>query len=275
MKIGNFIKNDEIIPDTHFFVYKNKEYPIKFDYFKYTSEYFSELENKKRINLLDPETEGNIDFSDSTVQDFIDFVQNKEIILSDENVFGLNYLSNKYEVHKLNKITNEYIFSSNPLFFLDFLIEYQNHNNNNIDLSKYEKIISVHIEEYINDDRLLQLDLQTLYRIIKEYFINEKGKENFNRKQVIDFLIKVLDKEGRRASILFEFVDFCEYRKEYLQLLTDKYSDIFDFQYIKKALIEEYIEEEKEKETIQKEKEQLLSEIKKLKNRVKKDKEDE
>lgn len=264
MEIGNIIKNDETIPDTHFFVYKNKEYPIKYDYFKHTSKYFSKMEYEKRINLLDSETEVNFDISDSTIQDFINFVQNKEIILSDENVIGLNYLSNKYEVYKLNKVTNEYIFSSNPFLFLDFLIEYQS-KSNKIDLSRYEEIISTHMEQYIEDERLMQLDLNTIYRIIKLYFKNEKENNKYTLKKVLDFLIKNLSIKGRSASIIFECVDFGEYRKEYLQILIDKYSNIFDFQYIKKALIETYIETENEKEIIQEEKEQLLSEMEQLK----------
>ena len=36
----NYIQNEDVIPDTHAFVYKNKKYPFKFDYFKYTSNYF-------------------------------------------------------------------------------------------------------------------------------------------------------------------------------------------------------------------------------------------
>lgn len=57
----NYIQNEDVIPDTHAFVYKNKKYPFKFDYFKYASKYFSEnlkeFEETKTINLLDHESE--------------------------------------------------------------------------------------------------------------------------------------------------------------------------------------------------------------------------
>lgn len=269
------IKNDEIIPDTHAFIYKNKKYPIKFDYFKYASKYFLKHQNEikcvKEINLLDSETEVNINLSDSTIRDFINFVQDKDILLNNENAFGLNYLSNQYEVYQLNNITSKYISMHESFFVFDFLIEYQS-KSNKIDLSRYEEIISTHMEQYIEDERLMQLDLNTIYRIIKLYFKNEKENNKYTLKKVLDFLIKNLSIKGRSASIIFECVDFGEYRKEYLQILIDKYSNIFDFHYIREPIFKIYLKAEKEKkilkeeiEMIKKEKEQLILEINQIK----------
>ena len=55
MQAQNSIHFDSI-PDTHYFSYKDKLYPIKYDFFKYSSEYFQnneeEIKAKKLFNSL-------------------------------------------------------------------------------------------------------------------------------------------------------------------------------------------------------------------------------
>lgn len=64
MDSDDFIYNSEIFPDTHYFVYENKRYPIKYDYFKRSSNYFQknkeQIKNNPNIQLLDDNFDKNI-----------------------------------------------------------------------------------------------------------------------------------------------------------------------------------------------------------------------
>ena len=240
------IKSKEVIPDTHFFVYRNNKYPIKFDYFKYASKYFSknqiELEGQKNIKLLDSQTENKYAIPDETINDFINFVQQKTIYLSRDNVIDLNFLSNKFEVTNLEEITDEYINVHENDVVLQIL---RNHKDEIFfDTSKYEKIISSNIKKYINDDLLLTLDIPLLYRIFQIFFIQKSG--NDENDEIIEFLFKCLDKYGRNASVLFDGAEFGKRRKEHLSRLIRDYSDIFDIHYIKKTIVDVLVEYENE-----------------------------
>ena len=109
----NFIKNKEVIPDTHFLVYLDKKYPIKFDFFKYASNYFSqnkdELSKTINIQLFPDNLESNVSINPNTIEQFIDFVQSKKIPVDNENVVELHYLSERFEVTTLYEKTKEYI----------------------------------------------------------------------------------------------------------------------------------------------------------------------
>lgn len=102
MEKGNIIFNEDRIPDTNYFVYKTKNYPIKFDFFKHSSQYFHEnkqkLKNTKYIHLVDEETEQNTNFKEEYIKDFINYVQCQQISLESHNVVCLNYLSNIYKL---------------------------------------------------------------------------------------------------------------------------------------------------------------------------------
>lgn len=215
MKKKNFIKNKEVIPDTHFFVYKDKKYPFKFDFFKYASNYFStnkdELENRKEISLFDTDIEHKITIKDEIIKDFINFVQSKKIPLNKENVILLNYLSTKYEVSKLEEITNEFIKEEESELVLELIYEHQ--NDLIFNTSKYEKIISAQIEKYIDDDRLLDINIPILYRIFQQYF-NEHQPNKTIKKRIYDFFIQIVDKYGREASILFDGIDLIHEKKD-------------------------------------------------------------
>lgn len=89
------IQNEKVIPDTHFFVQKDKKYPFKFDFFKYASNYFSkneyELSKNKNIQLIDCDQQ--ITILETTINDFINHAQCQQIKIQRENVIELNYLS--------------------------------------------------------------------------------------------------------------------------------------------------------------------------------------
>lgn len=235
MKEQNYIKFKEVIPDTNFFIYHDKKYPIKFDYFKYASRYFSthqeELEKRENINLIDTEPEKQHFLTNETINDFINFVQGKKILLDKKNIISLNYLSTKYEVKRLQEITNDYIIKHQSEIVIEIILEHQYESE--FDTTSYESIISHHIERYIEDDRLLELKIPILYRILNDHIQNEKANQ-----AIFEFLFKCLDKHGQEASVLFDQITFEKADIKYIMRLINDYSQMFDFQYISSALVE-------------------------------------
>lgn len=231
---SDIIQNKEVIPDTHIFVYNNKEYPFKFDYFKYASKYFStnqkELEDVKKIQLLGKD-ESNIITEDSLVK-FINFVQGKKIKIDNENVICLNFLSRKYEVQMLEEKTRKFIENHQDELVLKILNEKQNEIN--FDSEMYEKIISNNLNKYIDDPLLLSVNIPILYRILQQYLKQSKSTEN---EQLNEFLIKCVDKYGQKASVLFDNISFGKTSLKYVNLLINKYSDKIDFQYLASNII--------------------------------------
>lgn len=245
----NFIQNKEIIPDTHFFVYKNKKYPFKFDYFKYASNFFSANKEKiiktKEIDLLDSETEiiSKISISENVITDFINFAQGQKILLNNENVIALNYLSNKYEIETLQNKTSQYIGDNLHEIVLDILNLDQNEPN--FDTKPYEEIVSSYLYKYIKDDRLLTLKIPVLYRIFTQYLADGKNKEN-QKDEIIEFLFKILDQKGQEASVLFNLIPFGTRNQECVTRLITKYSSIFNFQFITSQIIEALVNTQKD-----------------------------
>ena len=161
MNKENSIFNKVGIPDTHNFVYRNKKFPFKFDFFKYCSKYFSENQGSllsiKDINLVDKETEQKITFLDDSIKDFIFYVQCNEIQLNNDNIMTLNYLSKKYGIQSLIEDTDEYISKHHQELILQILLN--NQKDPQFKLSTYEDIISANLIQYINDERLISLNL--------------------------------------------------------------------------------------------------------------------
>lgn len=120
-----YIQNQDGIPDTNNFIYKDKKYPIKLDLIKLSSKYFMEnqflIQNRKDIPLKDDKIEQNIIFTDESIQSFIKFLQFERILLDNDNVSALNYLAKKYKVITLENITNEYIFEHHQDLILQIL----------------------------------------------------------------------------------------------------------------------------------------------------------
>ena len=100
-------------PITNYFIYKNKMYPFNAGIFKIFSKKIDlDMFNKLiYINLLD-DSEKGIQLSDDSISYFISYCQNlgmpKEI-LNNNNIISINYLSKKYNVQSLIKLTDNYI----------------------------------------------------------------------------------------------------------------------------------------------------------------------
>lgn len=227
MKAKQTIKIQEEIPDTHYFVYKSKNYPINFSFFLFSSKYFiknqDSLQQSKYINLIDNESESQLNFPDKTIQDFIKYVHRESIDIDDENVILLNYLANKYEISSLISFTQEYINQNQKDTIIQILIV--NQNNPTTDTKSYEEFISKDLLFFIKDDRLFSLKFPILYRIISRY-------EKVPTDELIEFYFKCLDHYGQCASILFEKVDFLNSKGDYFNRIMTRYSQIFDFHFV-------------------------------------------
>lgn len=236
------IRNKIGIPDTHYFVYKDKRYPIKYDFFKYSSNYFSknqvEIQRLREIQLVDNEIEKDSNLTDELIESFINYIQCKDVVLNYEKSIVLNYLSNKYEVFQLKEITRNYILQ----YFQDQILFNMSQSHSIIETLVLEDIIAGKFDEYIDDDRLLTLNIRNLHRIIQKY-----SKKSENRK-FFDFLFRCLDKYGHEASILFGEIDFGNSRSEYITRLLNDYSTVFDFTLIYSLLVKTLHEKQNEEE---------------------------
>ncbi|KAK8835516.1 hypothetical protein M9Y10_044358 [Tritrichomonas musculus] len=264
MENQTFIEIKDEFPDTHYFSYKGKKYPIKFDFFKISSNFFSKnqeiLEQTPIIPLVEESEEINIEITKENINNFIDFVQHKKVPINKENVISFNYLATRFEVRSLIDITNDYITRNSKEIALDILINHQ--SDSKFDSKPYESIISRNLSFYIKDERLVELNIPILDRILNEYNQRFRNpKEIKEMKEINDFIFRCLDKHGQSASSLFTYADFGEFRNEYLNKLLNEYSDIFDFHYINSETLKSLYERqsdvifqnEKQKETFERE----------------------
>lgn len=238
---------EDNIPDTNFLIYKNKSYPIKLDYFKYLSSYFTDnqlkFETQKNIPLVDEKIENEDILTDEGIKSFIKYAQHQSITLTNETVHTLSYLSDKYDIPSLKSKTSKYIEDHQKELLLEILTF--NSQNSTEDKKIYEDILSDNILQHIEDDRLFQLKLPSIYRILMRYEDNHKKNENKGeRDKIFEFLFKCLDKYGRKASVLFSIVDFGHDKMKHLKKLSRDYSKIFDFHFIEKDIVEEIYDEE-------------------------------
>lgn len=216
---------------TNSFIYYGKEFSFNMKLFNCLSDYFILNKNKiqlnGKINLFD-ESDGNIIISDDSIIDFINYCQNKNITLKDENIPALHKLSKKYMVTNLIEATENYILNHPDIFLLQYLTITQTRQD--LITEQYEDLLSMNLPNYIHDDLLLNLPFQTIYRVVTKYQLKFK---NPNHPNIIDFLFKCLNKYEKKASIFFENIDFTKEDPSYLRQLLDEYSDKFDFNFIK------------------------------------------
>lgn len=236
-KLLNFNMQREIsidanadIPTTHFFVYKEKQYPFNFDLFKIFSQYFNSDQPKaENIDFTDEK----LNISESSIPDFIDYCQARKITLTKENAPTLHKLSQKFQVPSLLSKTKEFISTHQKDVVVEIMSMYQNDDNFNLD--EYEEIMSNDFIQYINDDRLLTLSIPVLHRILTKYLLIHKIQSNSNNSEqppeLIEFLFKCLDHFGREASVLFDQIDLYGSNGSLINRLLDGYSEKFDFSF--------------------------------------------
>lgn len=210
------------IPITHNFIYKGKTFPFNIDLFSIFSDYFKKEKSKSHndINILINDI--NIDISEDSFENFIKYCQLQQVEITNENVFELKYLSEKFNVSKLKDETKEHILHNQNQLVIKLLLDDQDNSNK----SQYEDSIANNLLYYINFDDMLSLPIPILHRILSK---SQKCNEN----DIIDFLFKLLNKQGQKASVLFDLIDFNKVNSEYINRIFNEFNDVFDFHFIK------------------------------------------
>lgn len=217
----------------HFFQYKNKKYPIKYEFFQTILLHFPKIGNNDTIPLIDENSDNDIDLTDENIHSFINYVQHQPITINNENLVPLNYLAKKYFIGQLINDTQNYIKKYGIEFVIIIFIDHQ--EDPNFKSKAYEDFIEENFNDCIQTEKILNLNIQILHRIFHQYTINN-GQLVSN--QILDFLFKCLNKYRKNASCLFEYVRFNHTNKCYLDLLLDKkYEDVFDTKYLNSSVI--------------------------------------
>lgn len=218
------------------FIYKCKSYSFNINQFHNYSTY---VFNNKNKNILLFENGNSFDVSNESISSFILFFQDGIAQITNSTAIPLHFLSIKYEVLLLTKQTEEYI----KIHYSDIINDFLSLNIKKIqeenDISQYEELISQHILEFIDDDRLFNFPVSSLYRILMKYSLQNKN-DNKNNK-IISFLFKYLETRGVEASILFSLIEIDEQAVEYVSLMLSKYFNNFDFRFIDQSFYQSVV----------------------------------
>ena len=88
--------------------------------------------------------------------------------------------------------------------------------------------IAMDLENRVKDNNLLKLPLPVMHRILHRYLLNG----NKITKNILDFLFKEIDAQGRDASVLFSLVpcfEDDEMEMYMIQKLYNEYKETFEF----------------------------------------------
>ena len=230
----------EHFPPTHYFLYKKVEFPFNLDLFKYSSaniiNKISTNPNSTLINLLPEDQESKIELSNETIQSFIkasqSFPTTPPDTITSENVLGINFLANEYEVDRLKTETEKYISEHQDELFFSILSFYEKCPDHR---SKLEEIIADNLNLYLNQEQFKSLSIPILYRIIESYF-NKQGQQVFDENTNLQrFLFDYLESNGIQASILFTHINFGKLPISYQQKLLNMSPQNFNFTYINQS----------------------------------------
>lgn len=212
-------------PDKNFLI-KRKRYPIDFGLIKKYSNYFyHNRKSYKGVNDIELQI-NDFEITEESIHAFISCCQNQPFDITNSTVFLLHKLSIQYEVPELSKLTDEYIQKNHKQLIFQIISENQNLKVN-FDLSEEEEIIVAHFFEYVNEEQLISLPINVLYRIVNK--LKLKKMDSQSRNQFIEFLFKCLDKHKRKASVLFTNLDLEYVNVNLITRLLSNYNEVFDF----------------------------------------------
>ena len=161
------------------FYHQNFKYQIKRNILDKHTQYFA----KKSVDFVNVQLvdEFNIIYqiiSEKTLNQFVRYFEKGQITLDYNNIYPIQYLSNKFEVTALVTKVNNYLKKEYKGLIGNIL---QKIEEKDYTLNSYEEsILSFHIIEYIDDDKLLSLSISCLYRILSKY----QQQKNQNEKPI-------------------------------------------------------------------------------------------
>ena len=210
--------------------YKGNQYSIDLNSFSMYSDYFSSVDQEKYndqlINLVDEFYP--INFSKEVINSFISFFKNSEIEISTTNALCFKKLSSTFKISILQEKAEKFIESNYKDIIDYFLTTINSQKDTNIINGDYEKIISNHLIEYIDDDRLKVLPISSLCRIISMFSADSENDEEITREnkifeeKLINLLINVHQAQQISINALFSVVQL---RKHGIKYLIDKMKD--------------------------------------------------
>ena len=222
-----------------FFIYGMKRIPYDVNLFNTVSQYFSTNQDQQNFNIdLIRDFNGNIILSEKSIQDFVNFCQNQQITIDNDNVILLHKLSTKFIVPTLIEQTEQYI-TAHHINIISDLISSRDFTYEQF-TKDHEDIVCNYLLDFIQSDFLLKFPITIIYRILTRYKLQMETTKI--QSSIKSFLFKCLIKFGRDASILFDIFDLENDNKDIIdQLLDDRYSRIFDFHYLnQKYLTSDY-----------------------------------
>lgn len=145
------------LSSTNYFIYKEKQYPFNLVIFTLFSKYFIsnerqfQIEPNSGLQLLE-DTEDDVNLTEESIRDFINYCQNHHINLTKENVPFVHKLAKKYVVPSLIKATENFITTHRKEFVIDILM--MNKDKPDFETEEYEKMISTDMIDYIQNYQL-------------------------------------------------------------------------------------------------------------------------
>lgn len=254
---NNSIHLDSNASLTHFFTYKKKAYPFNIVVFNLFSQYFDKRQNLStvEIKILEDNEEDNLNLAENAIEDFVNFCQNQPINITQDNFITIHKLATKFIVPSLIHATEAFFYANRQQLIDEYLSSLKDQQDMNP--NEAEEIIANDFSKYVNDERLLELPLPVLQRIMAKYQL----KSSIEPPEVSDFLFKCLDKYGRSGSILFKGFDFGYSNCQIIRNLIKNYTDKFDFECITNVHVRTIYELEKEHKEIEEKLEQRMSEL--------------
>ena len=221
------------------FTYKGEDFHVDYDLIKRNCNYFNEqsedIESNERYEM-----EESIDLSSETVQIFLACCQNQQTKIKD--LLKLNYLATKYQNNELKSFIEKSIEQNyDELIFQSLSFKNQIQNSDfkdlqlfDIDTTNEEQVISSHLLEYLEDDRLFSIPISILDRILKNFFKENKeiNNDQSKMKKINEFLLNCLRKYKTKASILFLNINFTKIDRDLIIRLHNEFNEIFDFNMI-------------------------------------------
>ncbi|KAK8892525.1 hypothetical protein M9Y10_029758 [Tritrichomonas musculus] len=266
-------KKDErfrFLEKDHSLVYKDKEFKYDYDICKKNSNYMKRNQSIFATNEKNELCHDNeeIDFNDDSINALLNYCHFEEYkyLMNDANVIQIYYLAELYEVDGLIKETKKYILENCNQIALD-LCAFKT-DLKNFEKPLFEDIISAKLVTFINDEKLLKLDVPTMYRILANHKIKYQNNNENIEDQIMELKFKYLKKWGKKASILFSDSNFGNMKIDYVRrLFSDEYENIFDFNMINSSLLKSIYENQSEHTKLLyknfKEKDDLINKMKK------------
>lgn len=219
---------DNDIPESTCFSLGNRQFLFDLAAFNKHSNYFRDSTKFQNyfIDLLQEFKECAFYLDDELISDFIDHCNDKHNIeINIEKIYTLYALAKKFNVIDLIMLIEAYI-SENKGDFVNFIFSISKTH----DISNYEHIFSKNLKDYVFYDQLSLYPISTLYRIL---YIYHQDNDILENPEIIDFLIKIISKQGQDALILLSIFKSLINNHYFLEKLS-AISDLINFELINK-----------------------------------------